>query len=96
MLKTNLRILESGDSMKVVKEGTTHLTDITCDRCESELQYEPNDVRHSLRIEEVITYVWCPVCRHQIIIERKHIDDPVPKKRKWWHRFVDDSDWPPV
>ena len=79
-----MSILEGGDNMKVIKEGTTHLTDITCDRCESELKYEPHDVKHALEIEEVVKYVWCPVCHHKIIIERKHINDPAPKPKKWW------------
>lgn len=82
--------------MKVIKEGTAHLTDITCDRCRSELQYESADIKHINNGKEITTYIWCPVCHHKIIIDKQPIEYQEPKKQKWWQWFIEDSDWPPM
>ena len=74
--------------MKVIKEGTAHLVDIICDRCHSELQYESKDVICSESIEEMTRYIWCPVCRHSIVIDKVSIERPESKPKKWWQRFM--------
>lgn len=80
--------------MKVIKEGTTHLTDITCEQCKSELQYGPRDVSHKSDIFynrlELIDSVKCPVCGNMIVVNRNVIMREFEQKKKkkynwfWW------------
>jgi len=52
--------------MKVIKEGSLTKT-ATCKRCNTELEYEPEDVK-SMSYEDSPTqyYIDCPFCRKKI------------------------------
>ena len=86
--------------MKVIKEGTAHFKNITCDRCESELQYEPKDMYYEKDVyldrEEYFYYIDCPVCGKTINVDKRVVKYAKPKKQKWWQWFIEDSDWPPM
>lgn len=81
--------------MKILKYGEGYPTITICDNCKSTLQYDFKDIYDGIdRVrpsdplvvyEDVeISYVWCPVCGHQVIVGRKVIYtecvDP------WWDR----------
>ena len=78
--------------MKVIKEGASHLTDIICEQCKSELQYGPQDVSHTRDIfynrVEFTDSIKCPVCGNVIVVNRDVIIREFEQKKKinwfWW------------
>lgn len=80
--------------MKILKYGEGYLKTVVCDKCGSELEYEPFDVFCTYGastvdggIEEAQNII-CPVCKHNIELETRVIGCPTPDKQKkrWWQR----------
>ncbi len=78
--------------MEVIKKGDAHLRDAFCERCKSELKYEPKDVYCSTDLYQGIAekkyVIRCPVCNHIIVIntETISVEKQKPKKKFkfWW------------
>ena len=79
--------------MKVLKYGEGYPKIVVCDKCGSELEYEPYDVWcnygidmfGSIKEDQLIT---CPVCRHNIELGTITLSKstPVQPKKRWWQR----------
>lgn len=70
--------------MKVLKYGDGYPKTIVCDKCQSELEYSPDDIKSSITDHELKLgdgkiqrwqrlYIDCPVCKHSILLESKVI-----------------------
>lgn len=52
--------------MKVVKEGSL-TKQVTCKKCKTELEYEPEDVKHiSYEDSPMVYYIDCPFCKKKL------------------------------
>lgn len=59
-------------AIKIIKQGTKHLDtkkEITCNRCESVLEYNQKDTDFIFTKQE--TVLECPVCGDYIVIDTK-------------------------
>lgn len=78
--------------MKILKYGEGYPKTVTCEGCESELEYELEDTYvytdHYVERSETFTYIKCPVCGREIVVDIRiveHVEHEKPKKR-WWKR----------
>ena len=80
--------------MKILKYGEGYPKTVVCDKCGSELEYEPCDVFCAYgastmdgSIEETKN-ITCPVCKHNIELETRVIycSTLVEPKKRWWQR----------
>lgn len=70
--------------MKILKYGEGYPKVAVCDKCQSKLEYDPDDIQVSITDEDVNLndgtvqrwqrlYIDCPVCKHGILLESKVI-----------------------
>lgn len=86
--------------MKILKYGEGYHKTVTCDNCNSELEYDSNDIetidteRKNIVENTIIgcrhAHINCPVCKHWIdvgsilLYERKELTEPSESKKRWW------------
>lgn len=79
--------------MKVLKYGEGYPKTATCGNCQSELQYELNDIKHKyqwvdsadpliLSKQLDTSYIECPVCGEHITLDSNVTQTEYIKK--WW------------
>ena len=70
--------------MKILKYGEGYPKTIVCDKCQSELEYNPDDIECSITDHDLNSgdgkiqrwqrlYINCPVCKHSILLESQVI-----------------------
>ena len=77
--------------MKILKYGEGYPKTVTCDYCQSELEYDASDVSSVNNVymdrTETIYYIKCPVCsdviKVDVRISQLYTDEP---KKGWWQR----------
>jgi transcription elongation factor Elf1 len=75
--------------MKILKYGEGYPKTVTCEHCNSELEYDAADIFNFTNIyidyTETTDYIKCPVCSKSIKVDvhRSQFYTDKPKKR-WW------------
>lgn len=77
--------------MKILQYGDGYPKTVTCEHCNSELEYDATDIFSFTDIysdhTEKIDYIKCPVCSKSIKIDvdifQFYTDKP---KKRWWQR----------
>ena len=76
--------------MKILKYGEGYPKTVTCDKCQSELEYNSEDIYSwNDLLDEIVTIgiITCPVCGEAIEVYRFSRPRPIyPKKKRWWQR----------
>ena len=75
--------------MKILKYGEGYPKTITCEHCNSELEYEGSDILSQMDMYadriETFKSIKCPVCGELIDVDFCiRLLEPQPKKKKWW------------